>query len=223
MISIHYEHRFRLLLVALCCLFSSDLHAIGEEAPPNIPTQGLARFHAVPTDEFRLRLRHLHTGESIDVAYRRGDAYLESGIAMLNHFLRDSRTNEDAHYDVKEFDLLHSIMGILHRPNSTIEIICGYRSPQSNEYLRTLGEATGVAEHSQHILSKAIDLRVPGVGTRHLRDVALSLGLGGVGYYPLSHFVHVDVGPVRQWSFGERRRLFASRRVGHGRRAARNG
>jgi uncharacterized protein YcbK (DUF882 family) len=89
----------------------------------------------------------------------------------------------------------------LGRPNGIIDIICGYRTPESNNFLRTLGPDTGVAEHSQHMLAKAIDIRVPGVSTRALRNAALALHSGGVGFYPVSQFVHVDVGPVRTWSF----------------------
>lgn len=162
-------------------------------------------------EEFRLRLKHLHTGESIDVAYRRGDEYLSTSVASLNHFLRDYRTEDDAHYDPKEFDLLHAILAKLHKPRGVIEIVCGYRTPTTNEYLRTRSAVTGVAENSQHTQSKAIDIRIPGVSTERLRDAALSLGMGGVGYYPSSHFVHVDVGPVRQWAFGVRRRTFTAR------------
>ena len=167
----------------------------------------------------RLRLHHLHTGESIDVAYKQNGLYLQGGVDMLNKFLRDHRTNETANYDPREFDLLHSLLVKLGRPNATIDIVCGYRSPWSNNFLRTRSSETGVAEHSQHMLSKAIDIQIPGVSTRALRDAALSLGMGGVGYYPISHFVHVDVGPVRQWQFGGMQ--FASRgtgRRGHGRR-----
>lgn len=153
-------------------------------------------------DTFRLRMRHLHTGETIDVVYRQGEEYSEAGIAKLNHFLRDHRTMDDADYDPKEFDLLHKLMAKLGKPNGEIDIVCGYRTPESNHYLRTRAAVTGVAEHSQHMLSKAIDIRVPGVSTLKLRNTALSLGMGGVGYYPKSQFVHVDVGPVRQWSFG---------------------
>ena len=153
-------------------------------------------------ETFRLRMHHLHTGESIDVVYREGDTYDQQGIAKLNHFLRDHRTMDDADYDPKEFDLLHKLMAKLGKPNGEIDIVCGYRTPQSNTYLRTRAAVTGVAQHSQHMLSKAIDIRVPGVSTLALRNAALSLGLGGVGYYPTSQFVHVDVGPVRQWSFG---------------------
>ncbi len=170
-------------------------------------------------DTMRLRLHHTHTGESIDVAFKQGGQYLPGGIAMLNHFLRDHRTNETANYDPQEFDLLHKLLVSLHKPNAVIDIVCGYRSPWSNNFLRTRSAVTGVAEHSQHMLSKAIDIQVPGVSTLMLRNAALSLGMGGVGYYPTSHFVHVDVGPVREWQFGGRSpRLVAGGRRGHGRR-----
>ena len=151
-----------------------------------------------PTEQYHLRMYHLHTHESIDVTYRVGDRYVPSAIAMLNHFLRDHRTNDVADYDPHEFDLLHQIMAKLNRPNGVIDIVCGYRTPWSNNYLREHGR--GVAEHSQHMLSKAIDIRIPGVPTRTVQMAALSLAEGGVGYYPQSQFVHVDVGPVRQWT-----------------------
>ncbi len=153
-------------------------------------------------ETMRLKLHHLHTGESIDVAYKENGVYSQSGIGMLNHFLRDHRTDDIADYDPREFDLLHALLVKLGKPNATIDIVCGYRTPWSNNFLRTRSEVTGVAEHSQHMLSKAIDIRIPGVSTLSLRNAALSLGMGGVGYYPTSQFVHVDVGPVRQWQFG---------------------
>jgi uncharacterized protein YcbK (DUF882 family) len=152
--------------------------------------------------KYELKLHHLHTGESLDVVYRIGDMYIPSAMAELNHFLRDHRTDDESHYDPKEFDLLHNVLARLGKSAATIDIVCGYRTPWSNNFLRSQSEDTGVAEHSQHILGKAIDIRVPGVTTSRLRDAALSLGAGGVGYYPVSQFVHVDVGPVRQWSFG---------------------
>ena len=151
---------------------------------------------------YQLHLHHLHTGESLDVTYRIGNTYLPEAMAQLNHFLRDHRTQAEANYDPREFDVLHSVLAKLGRANSVIDIVCGYRTPQSNNYLRTRSAVTGVAEHSQHMESKAIDIRVPGVQTAALRDAALSLGAGGVGYYPVSQFVHVDVGPVREWQFG---------------------
>jgi uncharacterized protein YcbK (DUF882 family) len=171
---------------------------------------------AIPTtrQKYELKLYHLHTGESLDVIYRIGDTYIPSALAELNHFLRDHRTQDVSSYDPKEFDLLHNLLTRLDRPNAVIDVVCGYRTPWSNSFLRTRGGTetpaeTGVAEHSQHMLAKAIDIRIPGVSTSRLDHAALSLHAGGVGYYPVSQFVHVDVGPVREWSFG----AVSSRRV----------
>ena len=47
--------------------------------------------------------------------------------------------------------------------------------------------------------AEAIDIRLPGIPTADLRDAALRLHRGGVGYYRSSDFVHVDVGRVRRW------------------------
>lgn len=159
----------------------------------------------VTGQRFWLRLHHTHTGEDINIVYRIGNTYLPEAMEKLNYFLRDHRTQDVANYDPQEFDVLHSIMQKLRRPNGVIDIVCGYRTPESNEYLRTRSAETGVAEHSQHMLSKAIDIQVPGASTLALRNAALSLEAGGVGYYPTSHFVHVDVGPVREWQYGGRR------------------
>jgi uncharacterized protein YcbK (DUF882 family) len=151
--------------------------------------------------KYTLNLHHLHTGESLSVVYRIGDTYLPAAMDKLNYFLRDHRTQDESHYDPKEFDLLHNLLTRLHKPNAVVDIVCGYRTPWSNNFLRTRSANTGVAKNSQHTLAKAIDIRIPGVTTRKLRDIALSLQAGGVGYYPVSQFVHVDVGPVRKWTF----------------------
>jgi uncharacterized protein YcbK (DUF882 family) len=166
----------------------------------NTPTLDAAMRTATP-QEYHLRMHHLHTGEDIDVVYRIGDTYIPGALDRLNHFLRDHRTQEQSSYDPKEFDVLHALMASLGRPNGIIDIVCGYRTPWSNNFLRTRSADTGVAEHSQHMLAKAIDIRVPGVSTVMLRNAALALHAGGVGFYPVSQFVHVDVGPVRTWSF----------------------
>lgn len=186
----------------------------------SMPSQGVVGQSSVISSgmsglgqRYVLHLHHLHTGESLDVVYRIGNLYLPDAMERLNLFLRDHRTQDEADYDPKEFDLLHSLMTGLGRANGIIDIVCGYRTPESNHYLRTRSQSTGVAEHSQHMLSKAIDIRVPGVSTLALRNAALALGAGGVGYYPVSEFVHVDVGPVREWQYGAVRRT-----RGHGRR-----
>jgi uncharacterized protein YcbK (DUF882 family) len=181
---------------------------VGASELPPMGTMGSSDT-AVPEagPVYWLHLHHLHTGESLDVAYRIGNEYVPSAIEKLNHFLRDHRTQDVSHYDPKEFDVLHTIMERLGRPNGVIDIVCGYRTPFSNAFLRHGTAASGVAEHSQHMLAKAIDIRVPGVETATLRDTALSIGAGGVGYYPVSQFVHVDVGPVRTWQFGGATRM----------------
>ncbi len=139
---------------------------------------GAANAGAGPAS-YRLRLYHLHTGEHIDVVYRVGDQYLPDRVAELDHFLRDHRTGDVKDYDLKEFDLLHDLLVKLGRPDGEIDIVCGYRTPWSNNYLREHGH--GVAEHSQHMEAKAIDIRIPGVSSAEVRDAALSLGRGGRG------------------------------------------
>ncbi len=176
-----------------------------ERVASALPTNTATTLHnASPLSgpRYELHLHHLHTGEDLDVVYRIGDQYIPGAIAQLNHFLRDHRTQDASSYDVREFDLLHNVLAKLGKQNSVIDIVCGYRTPWSNNFLRTRSASTGVAQHSQHMLAKAIDIRIPGVTTSHLRDVAMSFQAGGVGYYPVSQFVHVDVGPVRHWSFG---------------------
>ncbi len=153
---------------------------------------------------YMLHLHHLHTGEDLSVVYKVGNRYVPSAMTKLNYFLRDHRTNDVSHYDPREFDVLHQVLAKLGRPNAVIDVVCGYRTPWSNNFLRTRSADTGVAKNSQHMQAKAIDIRIPGVATSKLRDVALSLHQGGVGYYPISQFVHVDVGPVRQWTFAGR-------------------
>ncbi len=159
---------------------------------------------AIPEDgkPYKLRMINLHTGESLDIVYRLGNLYVPEALEKLNYFLRDHNTQDVVDYSPKEFDVLHALMSRLGRVNSVIDIVCGYRTPETNAALRRNSPRTGVAEHSQHMEGHAIDIRVPGVSTAQLRNAALSLRAGGVGYYPKSQFVHVDVGPVRQWSFG---------------------
>jgi uncharacterized protein YcbK (DUF882 family) len=151
---------------------------------------------------YTLRMSNLHTGETLEIVYRIGNTYIPDALAKLNYFLRDHNTQDVSTYDPKEFDVLHAMMARLGKLNSVIDVVCGYRTPKTNAALRHNSPQTGVAEHSQHMEGHAIDLRVPGVSTVEVRNAALSLKAGGVGYYPISQFVHVDVGPVREWAFG---------------------
>jgi uncharacterized protein YcbK (DUF882 family) len=183
----------------------------GEEVVPGaLPAEIAANGSSPDVPEsgkpYQLKMTNLHTGENLDIVYRIGDTYLPDALEKLNYFLRDHNTQDVSNYDPKEFDVLHAMLARLGRLNSVINIVCGYRTPETNASLRQNAPQTGVAEHSQHMEGHAIDLRVPGVSTAKLRDAALSLKAGGVGYYPVSQFVHVDVGPVREWVFGTKQR-----------------
>jgi uncharacterized protein YcbK (DUF882 family) len=143
-----------------------------------------------------LSFEHLHTGESLSVVYRTGSTHLPEGLARLNEFLRDHRTGEMHPIDPALFDLLYEVRTTL-AVRAPFQIISGYRSPETNRMLRAQGR--GVASSSLHVKGKAIDLRLPGTDTRKIREVAVELKRGGVGYYAESDFVHLDTGRVRTW------------------------
>ena len=145
----------------------------------------------LPTDgqKYELKLALARTGEVIDVVYRIGDTYIPGALDQLNEFLRDSHNEEIAAYDPKTFDLLHTVLAKLGRTNSVVNILSGYRSQETNDELRASG-LTNAAEHSQHILAKAMDIRVAGVSAAMLRD-ACCRGRPA-GYYPASQFGDLD-------------------------------
>jgi uncharacterized protein YcbK (DUF882 family) len=164
-----------------------------------VPLGQTSASAAPSVPEYRLRFYHTHTRERLDIVYRRGDTYLPEALAKLDHYLRDHRTGEIRHFDPHLFDLLHDLTASLNDSSGEIDVICGYRTPRSNEFLRARSPHTGVARHSLHMEAEAIDIRLPGVPTAKVRDAALRLHRGGVGYYRSSDFVHVDVGRVRRW------------------------
>jgi uncharacterized protein YcbK (DUF882 family) len=149
--------------------------------------------------EHSLRLFNTHTNERIDVVFKRGDDYIPGSLAKLDYFLRDHNTNEVRHFDPRLYDILADLTASVGHPGGEIDIVCGYRTPETNASLRA--HTNGVAMHSLHIQAKAIDLRMPGVSTLKLRRAALAMARGGVGYYPHSDFIHVDTGRVTQWCF----------------------
>src|SRR3984885_5113978 len=181
---------------------------------PNV-TPDAVTLTAMPVDQKpdKRRMSNLHTGETLGIVYRMGNTYIPEALEKLNYFLRDHNTQDVSNYDPKEFDVLHAMMSRLGERNGVIQVVCGYRTPETNAALRQGSPQTGVAEHSQHMEGHAIDLRVLGVATAKLRDAARSLRAGGVGYYPVSQFVHVDVGPVREWVFGGSQSRRRSRRT----------
>lgn len=176
-----------------------------------LPDMGLISDD-VPEDgqKYELKLAR-QGGEIIDVIYRIGDTYIPEALDNLSQFLRDTHNDEVKSYDPRTFDLLHTMLSKLNRPGSVIEILSGYRTKETNDALRESG-TTNAAEHSQHIEANALDIRAPGIPAVQLRDAALSLGAGGVGYYPKSQFIHVDTGPVREWTYAPHRVVHNRRR-----------
>lgn len=155
-------------------------------------------FRAVAGDRpRRLRMTHTHTDEQIDVVYFEGGALVPEALLAIDRFLRDVRTGDVHRIDPGVLDLAWSLAHAVDRPLGTFEIVSGYRSPATNAMLHE--RSGGVAVHSLHMEGKAIDLRLRDVRTDHLRDAALGLARGGVGYYAASDFVHVDTGRVRRW------------------------
>jgi uncharacterized protein YcbK (DUF882 family) len=151
------------------------------------------------TQAHSLTFYNTHTAERITIVYRQGDKFVPDALAKLDFFLRDHQTNEVRHFDPRLYDILSDLTASVDHPGGQIDIVCGYRTPKTNESLRA--HTSGVAKNSLHIQAEAIDLRLPGVDTLKLRKAALALARGGVGYYPHSDFIHVDVGRVRQWCF----------------------
>jgi uncharacterized protein YcbK (DUF882 family) len=158
-----------------------------------------AALAALP--ERRLAFRNIHTNETFDARFFGANGWDPQGLAELNHGLRDWRNNESTAMDRELMLLLTQIRDKLDlAPQAKVDLISGYRSPQTNSALRARGgEHTGVATKSQHMLGKATDIRMPGVPLDRLRMAALSMQAGGVGYYPKDGFVHVDTGRVRTW------------------------
>jgi uncharacterized protein YcbK (DUF882 family) len=144
-----------------------------------------------------LALQSLHTGEKLKVDYWVEGNYLPDALASIDHVLRDHRTGDVHRMEPKLLDLLNALHGRL-ETNSGFQVISGYRSPKTNAMLHE--KSSGVASKSLHMLGQAIDIRVPGCALDHLHQAALGMKAGGVGYYPKSDFVHVDVGRVRHWA-----------------------
>jgi uncharacterized protein YcbK (DUF882 family) len=151
---------------------------------------------SAPASPRQLRFVHTHTGEKMTVSYFDGVNYDLSSLLKVNHLLRDFRTGDEHIMDAGLLDILYDLQTLADY-DSTFEIISGYRSPITNAALHE--RSSGVATHSQHMLGKAIDVRLTGFSTKKLGEYARSLERGGVGFYAKSDFVHVDTGRVRFW------------------------
>ena len=155
---------------------------------------GLARA-TLPSEARSLKMVNLHTGERFKGVYAEGGDYDPAALAQINSVLRDHRADEATEMDPALFDWMVSLQERL--GGDEFHIISGYRAPKTNAAMRR--EGRGVAKKSYHMKGQAIDLRMTGVKTADIRDLARTDQLGGVGYYSKSDFVHIDTGRVRTW------------------------
>jgi uncharacterized protein YcbK (DUF882 family) len=166
-------------------------------------------------DSRTLTIFHTHTQESATVTFRQDGSYVRDALTQLNHLLRDWRVDQSANMDPRLFDIIWE----MHRATGSrapVHIISAYRSPQTNQALRSRSRA--VSEQSQHMLGRAMDIRFPDVDAALVREAAMRLQHGGVGFYPGANFVHIDVGSVRAWPRMTREqlvRLFPDGRTVH--------
>jgi uncharacterized protein YcbK (DUF882 family) len=163
-----------------------------------VPSSARAAFEKISADAApkQVSLFNIHTGEELESVFWEAGEYRPDELRRIDYILRDPLTGETKEMDVRLVDLLYRLRQNLAAPNA-FHIVCGYRSPQTNAALRRRNP--GVAAHSLHMTGQAVDIRLPGVPLAALHRAALALKAGGVGYYPQSDFVHVDVGPVRTW------------------------
>jgi uncharacterized protein YcbK (DUF882 family) len=160
------------------------------------PISALAAFDSRSKPFKNLAFYNTHTHERLHVCFYRNGKYDPGALKKINYILRDHRIGKIKAIDTQLLDLLH-VISIETKAQKPFHVISGYRSPATNRKLRKL--STGVASKSLHMQGKAIDIRIPGLNTQRLRKVAVKMKGGGVGYYPKSDFVHVDVGRVRYW------------------------
>lgn len=152
-----------------------------------------------PADDFEprtLSLFNVHTQDSLTVTYWRDGAYVQSELDRLNDFLRDRRNGTQVQMDPELFDILWHVRRRL-GSTGTYRVLSAYRSPETNAWLASVSR--GVASDSLHMRGQAMDVTLPGHTAGQIRAAARELGLGGVGYYPRSGFVHLDTGPRRYW------------------------
>jgi uncharacterized protein YcbK (DUF882 family) len=171
-------------------------HSAGIAAASVLPIPRTAGANLPPPSARDLSLFHTHTRERLSLVYAVEQSYVPDALSSLNRFLRDHYSGDIGQIDPRLFDLLSQVRHLV-GGTQPFEVISGYRSPATNEILRTT-RGGGVARHSLHMEGRAIDVRLPGVPLADLRDAAVSLKAGGVGYYA-GQFVHIDTGRVRRW------------------------
>jgi uncharacterized protein YcbK (DUF882 family) len=148
------------------------------------------------SDERKLHFFNTHTGDRLETIYWAGGKYRPDSLIEINRILRDHRTGDIRPIDPRLLDVLYALNRKLDA-KKPFHIISGYRSPKTNQMLRK--KSKGVASKSLHLVGQAVDIRLPGCSLKKLRNTALELKAGGVGYYSRSNFLHIDTGHVRHW------------------------
>lgn len=171
------------------------LAAGGALALAGLPSPALAGV--LQERERKLGFIQVRTGEELSETYWRGGRYRFNALDRISYLLRDVPSGEVKPIDPRLIDLLYGIQETL-RTDAPFLVVSGYRTPRTNRILAK--RKSGVAKHSLHMEGLAVDLLLPGRPLDVLAETALAFRAGGVGYYPASHFVHLDVGPVRRWT-----------------------
>ena len=168
-------------LVLICFIFLPV-----RQSPAESPSGSLRQFVFYNT----------HTYERLTVTYKNGENYISQALKKIDYILRDHRSGEIHAIDPNLLDYLYDLLTEVGN-HGEVHIISGYRSPKTNKKMRK--NSKGVAAGSLHMKGKALDFRLPGTATRVLRDTALKLKRGGVGYYKKSDFIQIDTGRFRFW------------------------
>ncbi|MBX2835654.1 MAG: DUF882 domain-containing protein [Gammaproteobacteria bacterium] len=175
-------------------LTDGEWQAVPEE---NLAAQSNVTKSEVAEPSRRLRLINAHTWEKLDLVYWAEGQYLQASVDQLNHLMRDHRAEVRFDMDLPLFDYLHALYKEL-GTEERVHILSGYRTPATNAKLRK--RSKGVAKNSLHMEGRALDINIPTIKASRIRDAALNLQRGGVGYYARAGFVHIDTGNFRSWN-----------------------
>lgn len=169
--------------------------AYGSLLAMGIPELTSAAVRHFPSHK-ALAFQNAHTGDKLKLTYFERGNYLEDALQEISYLFRDFRTGDVHPIDTALLDQLYDLKTLL-GVKKPFHIISGFRSPFTNAGLRK--SSHGVAKNSLHMQGRAIDIRVEGLETRTIRNAALAMRRGGVGYYPRTDFVHLDTGKFRTW------------------------
>jgi len=160
------------------------------------PEPLFASIQSILSQERSLAFYNTHTREYCNAVYWSNGQYMKEALKKIDYILRDHRAEKIKPINTRLLNFL-TVMNASIGTKHPFHIISGYRSPETNGLLRQ--KSKGVARYSYHMFGKAVDIRIPGLTLSRLREIAVNLKTGGVGYYPGSDFIHVDLGPVRYW------------------------